>query len=112
MRNAQVDMVNAINKKWVDPYLEKNTLSKPAKIAIGAAAGALILGPTGMVAQDKVAGLGVMGLVGAAGGALYGAKMVKQAEDIKEARATLVEVDRPQAVFANVIQAQQKISHG
>ena len=105
-------MVNLINEKWVDPYLAKNTLSKPAKIAIGAAAGALILGPTGMVAQNKVAGFGVMGAVGAAGGAFYGAKMVKQAEEMKEARATLVEVDRPQAVFANVIQAQQKISHG
>ncbi len=110
MRNAQVDLVDTINNKFVDPYLEKNSLTKGQKIAVGAAAGGLLLGTTGMVAGLK--GVAVMGTLGAVAGVVQIDRMIDKAKEQREAAKTVLDYSRPAAVFANVVEAQQKISHG
>lgn len=110
MRNAQVDLINTINNKYVDPYLEKNTLSKPQKLALGAAAGALILGPTGMVAQDWK-GPAVMGALGAVAGVVQTDRMIDKAKELRGAQTAVFDYSKP-SVFADVAQAQKEISQG
>lgn len=110
MRNAQVDLVDGINKKFVDPYLEKNTLSHAQKVMVGAAAGGLALGTTGMIAGWK--GVAVMGTLGAATGAIHWDRTIAKAKSFKEAAANAETYARHQPVFAEVVAAQAKIAHG
>ncbi len=107
MRNGQVDLVDGISKKFVDPYLEKHTLTHAQKVAVGAAAGGLALGTTGMVAGLK--GVAVMGTVGAAVGAFHWDRVIKKAQIQKEAAKNVGEYSRNQGVFANVLAAQKAI---
>ena len=108
MRNAQVDLVNVINDKMVDPYLEKNKLSKTQKLAVGAAAGGLILGTTGMVAGLK--GVAVMGTLGAIAGVVQTDRMIDKVTEYRDAASAVDEYSAPAPVFGQVIAAQQKIS--
>jgi len=104
MRNAQVDLINVINNKVVDPYLEKHTLSKAQKVMVGAAAGGLVFAPIGLVAGwEGVAGLGTLG---AAAGAFSTNRMINKAESYRDAVSTLPEYSAPPSVFANVIASQ------
>lgn len=109
MRNAQVDLVDGINKKFVDPYLEKNELSKGQKLALGAAAGALMLGPVGMVAQDWK-GPAVMGTLGAVAGVVQVDRMIDKAKQVRGAQKRVFDYSQP-SLFHEVAKAQKAISH-
>jgi hypothetical protein len=108
MRNAQIDLVNVINTKMVDPYLEKNKLTKTQKLAVGAAAGGLILGTTGMVAGTK--GMAIMGTLGAIAGVVQTDRMISKVTEYRDAAKNADEFSAPPQVFGEVIAAQQKIS--
>jgi hypothetical protein len=110
MRNAQVDLVDGINKKFVDPYLEKHTLTHTQKVMVGAAAGGLALGTTGMIAGWK--GVAVMGTLGAAAGAFHWDRVIKKAQSYKKAAGNADEYGRSRPVFANVVAAQTQIAAG
>lgn len=108
MRNAQVDLVNGINKKFVDPYLEKNELTKTQKLAMGAAAGALMLGPIGMVAHDW-RGPAVMGTLGAVAGVVQVDRMIAKAKEIRGAEKRVYDYSQP-GLFYDVAKAQKEIA--
>ncbi len=110
MRNAQVDLVDKINSKYVDPYLEKKELSRGQKLAVGAAAGGLMLGTTGMVAGWK--GVAAMGTVGAAAGAFQTDRMIAKAKEHRDSVSNASTHSRPSEVFADVLAAQSRISAG
>lgn len=109
MRNAQVDLIDGINKKFVDPYLEKNELSRGQKVALGATAGALMLGPIGMVAQDWK-GPAVMGTLGAVAGAVQVDRMISKAKEVRGAQKRVYDYSQP-VLFQEVAKAQKAISH-
>ena len=108
MRNAQHDMIDGINKKWVDPYLEKHTLTHTQKVLVGAAAGGLMLGTTGMIAGWK--GVAVMGTLGATAGAFHWDRVIKKAKLHKNAAKNADEYSRIKPIFANVVAAQKEIA--
>jgi hypothetical protein len=110
MRNAQADVVATINKKFVNPYMEKHDLTHTQKVLVGAAAGGLGLGTTGLVAGWK--GVAVMGTLGAVAGALHWNKVFKQAATYKEAASNADEHAKARPVFANVVAAQAGILAG
>jgi hypothetical protein len=108
MRNAQIDLIEGINKKFVDPYLEKHTLTHAQKVMVGAAAGGLALGTTGMIAGWK--GVAVMGSLGAAAGAFHWDRVIKKAQQNKKAALNADTYSRPHGMFANVVAAQAEIA--
>jgi hypothetical protein len=108
MRNAQIDLINVINGKVVDPYLEKNKLTHTQIVLVGAAAGGLILGTTGMVAGLE--GVAVMGGLGALGGAFQTDRVVRKAQQYREASKAVTEFSKPSAVFANVVADHQELA--
>lgn len=109
MRNAQVDLVEGINKKYVDPYLEKKTLSHTQKVMVGAAAGGLALGTTGMIAGWK--GVAVMGTLGAAAGAFHWDRVIRKAQSYKQAAGNAEEYSRlARPIFSDVVAAQARIT--
>lgn len=108
MRNGQVDLIDGINRKYVDPYLEKHTLSHAQKVMVGAAAGGLMLGTTGMIAGWK--GVAVMGTLGATAGAFHWDRVIKKAKTYKQAASNTDEYSRNKAVFAGVVAAQSRIA--
>lgn len=82
-RNATEDLTLAINKR-LDPWLEKHPLTTRGKMIAGAASGALMLGPIGLVAGWK--GAAVMAGIGATVGAVSTYKLVKRREQAQQAQ--------------------------
>jgi hypothetical protein len=76
-RNLTEDLTLAINRR-LDPWLEKHPLSNRGKILAGAAAGALSLGPLGLLLGGK--GLLVAASVGATAGAVSTWRFLKKRE--------------------------------
>jgi hypothetical protein len=106
-RNAQDEMVAGINRK-LDPWLEKNPLGKPGKMAAGAALGALTLGSFGMLAPVVGVGmlpaLAVSSTAGAALGAYKVGKMINQQEKAVLAEKYLRDYVPVGAGVSNVLQ--------
>ena len=107
MRNAQVDLVNGINKKWIDPMLEKRKLSHTEKVLVGAAAGGIMLGTVGMVGGWK--GAAIMGTVGLAAGAFQTDKIIKTVKMERAMHRARVENASIPGTFDRVLEEQQRI---
>lgn len=110
MRNGQVDLIEGINSKWIDPYLAKNKIGDKTKIAAGAAAGGILLGSLGMV--GGLEGVAVMGGIGAVVGAYQTHKLIKTVKQQRDAQAVVREYMPIPAAMAHVLEHQKAIAEG
>ncbi|MBI3930111.1 MAG: hypothetical protein HY319_31520 [Armatimonadetes bacterium] len=86
-RNATEDAILAANRR-IDPWLERHPLGTGGKLAAGAAAGALMVGPFGLLFGWE--GVGAMAGLGATAGAVSTYRFLRK----KEAQKAVTDVIR------------------
>lgn len=99
-RNATVDLTKAALAK-TDPWIAAHPLSKAQKVVLGGVAGALVLGPMGMVAGWN--GALIAGSVGIAAGSIKAYTFLNEQERLKEAAGAKVAAEVQQSSVASYI---------
>lgn len=108
MRNAQHDLIHTVNSKWVDPYLAKNKLNHAQKLAVGGAAFGIMAGTTGLTIEGAAGAL-ALGSIGALAGVAFTQRAVSKAKEVRELQKAIPQYNRPEDMFARVIEAQDAI---